>query len=196
MINTMNSSLFRFVAWQNQFQRAVGHFVSWGTLTLVLITALIVILRYGFETGSIALQESIIYNHAFVFMLGIAYTYNQDKHVRVDVFYTQFSEHKKAWVNLLGNLFFALPTVFFIAWVGWDYVAASWRIHETSSEAGGLGYVYLLKTLILVMDGLLFLQVLSHIAHNVLRLTEPELAKQLDQTPATQEEVDDKEATV
>jgi TRAP-type mannitol/chloroaromatic compound transport system permease small subunit len=196
MINVMNSSLFRFVTWQNQFQRAVGHFVAWGTLTLVLITALVVILRYGFETGSIALQESIIYNHAFVFMLGIAYTYNQDKHVRVDVFYTQFSERKKAWVNLLGNLFFALPTVFFIAWVGWDYVAASWRIHEASSEAGGLGYVYLLKTLILVMDGLLFLQVLSHIAHHFLHLTEPELAKQLDQPPATQEEVDDKEATV
>ncbi len=191
----MTTLLTQFYLWQHRLQLKLGHLVAWGTLLLVLVTALVVILRYGFNTGSIALQESILYIHATVFMLGISYTYNQDRHVRVDVFYANASERKRHWINLLGNLFFALPTLAFILWIGWGYVSASWAIHETSTEASGLGYVYLLKTLILIMPILMILQVLGQMVYQGFVLFKPEVAEQLK--AATQpSDINEQEATV
>ena len=169
----LHAFLSTFIHHQNRFQNRFGNLVAWGSLTLVLITALVVVLRYGFNTGSIAMQESIMYNHAILFMLGIAYTYTHDQHVRVDVFYSRFSARKKAWVNLLGTLLFTLPAMGFIIWSGWDYVANSWQIGETSAEAGGLEYLYLLKSLILIMALLMALQALSIIANSYLTLFNP-----------------------
>ncbi len=166
----LSSVLNGFIKRHNQIQNQFGNFVAWGSLTLVLITALVVILRYGLNTGSIAMQESIMYNHAILFMLGIAYTYLHNEHVRVDVFYGQFSPQRKAWVNLIGSLLFTLPVMFFILWSGWDYVSASWQIKETSAEAGGLAYLYMLKSLILIMAILMIMQALSVMAQAYLTL--------------------------
>lgn len=166
----LSKILLGFVIKQNQFQKNLGQLVAWGTLSLVLISALVVVLRYGFNEGSIALQESIMYNHAILFMLGIAYTYEQDKHVRVDVFYSQFNERKKAWINLLGTLAFALPVMGFIIWSGWEYVSTSWQIQEGSAEAGGIAYLYMLKTLIIIMAGLVSLQAIAIAIESALTL--------------------------
>ncbi|WP_237262088.1 TRAP transporter small permease subunit [Thiomicrorhabdus immobilis] len=169
-LSNFSQFLTQFVLMQNRFQKHFGKLVAWGSLSLVLITALVVILRYGFNSGSIALQESIMYNHAILFMLGIAYTYEQDKHVRVDVFYSQMHENQKAWVNFLGTLLFALPVMTFIIWSGWEYVSTSWQIREASGEAGGLAYLYMLKTLIIIMAGLVILQSLAVLAKSGLTL--------------------------
>ena len=162
--------LNQFIHAQDRLQIKIGHFVAWGSLTLVILTALVVILRYGFNTGSIAMQEAVMYNHAFLFMLGIAYTYQQNQHVRVDVFYSKASPKRKAWINLLGVIFLVIPSMFYLFWTGWDYVSASWAVKETSSESGGLAYLYLLKTLILIMAGLVILQSFSETAKAWLQL--------------------------
>lgn len=135
-----------------------GRLISWLTLFIVLVTFTVVVLRYVFDFGSIALQESITYLHAFVFMLGAAYTLKHEGHVRVDVFYRKMSTVKKAWVDLLGTLFLLYPVCLFIFIVSWDYVATSWSMFEQSREAGGLAYVYILKTALLLMPLLLILQ--------------------------------------
>ncbi|QCU89259.1 TRAP transporter small permease subunit [Thiomicrorhabdus sediminis] len=179
----LNAFLKRFIGLQNQFQNRIGHATAWLSLTLVLITALVVVLRYGFNTGSVALQESIMYNHAILFMLGMAYTYAQDQHVRVDVFYSQFSAQRKAWVNLIGSLLFALPVVIFIFLSSWDYVSASWAIKEASTESGGIAYLYMLKSLILVMSTLLMLQSLAVMANAYLHI----IAEQPTDLPADTE---------
>ncbi len=173
--------LAQFIRYQNHLQTQIGHIVAWAGLALVGITALVVILRYGFETGSIALQESIMYAHAILFMLGMAYTYQQDKHVRVDVFYAHYSSKQRAWVNLLGTLFLTLPTMVFIFWIGWDYVAMSWSIRETSVESSGIAYLYLLKSLILIMALLMISQALSVAAQAWLTLFAPPLPQPLEQ---------------
>lgn len=141
----------------------IGKCVAWLTLGMMMLTCLIVVMRYGFNAGSIALQESVLYLHALVFMLGAAYTFKADEHVRVDVFYRSFSAKKKAWVNLVGGLIFLLPVTLYTAYLSVDYVAASWRVLETSQEPGGLPFVYLLKTLIPVMMLTLILQGLADI---------------------------------
>lgn len=141
-----------------QISELSGRFIAWLTLFIVLITFIVVVLRYVFDIGSIAMQESISYLHAFVFMLGAAYTLKHDGHVRVDIFYRNMSANKKAWVDLLGTLFLLFPVCLFIFFSSWGYVLTSWSLLEESGESGGLAYVYILKTALLIMPVLLMLQ--------------------------------------
>lgn len=116
------------------------------------------------------MQESVAFMHAGLFMLGIAYTLGSDGHVRVDILYQRLSRRGRAWVDLLGTLLLLVPVCLLILWLGWDYVLQSWRLKEGSREAGGLGGVYLLKSLILIMPSLLLLQGLSWAIRNGLYL--------------------------
>ena len=136
----------------------VGRSIAWLALAMVLTTFVVVVLRYAFDGGSIALQESITYMHAVLFMLGAAYTLQRNGHVRVDIFYQRFSRRGRAWVDLLGTLILLLPVAVFILLSSWGYVLESWHIREGSREAGGIPFVYLLKTLLLLLPLLLTLQ--------------------------------------
>jgi len=147
-----------------------GPAIAWLTLAMVLVTFLVVVLRYGFDLGWIAMQESVTYLHATVFMLGAAYTLQHDAHVRVDIFYRRFGPRGRAWVDLLGTVLFLFPLCAFLIWSSWDYVRVAWLLHEGSREAGGLPGVYLLKTLIPLMSLLLILQGLSILAKSLLTL--------------------------
>lgn len=159
--------MVRFVDTLNE---NVGRAVAWLTFLMVVVTFLVVVLRYAFDIGWIAMQESVTYMHAVVFMLGAAFTFKHQGHVRVDIYYRKYGPRGRAWVDLLGGLFLLLPTTVFIVWVSWDYVANSWQVMEGSREAGGLPGVFLLKTLILVMPSLLALQALVDIARAFLTL--------------------------
>jgi TRAP-type mannitol/chloroaromatic compound transport system permease small subunit len=123
----------------------------------------IVILRYAVGIGPIWLQESVTWMHAAVFMLGGAYTLQRDEHVRVDIFYRGMSPARRAWVDILGIVIFLFPLCGFIIYESYDYVTASWAIHERSRDAGGLPYpfVSLLKSILVVMPILVALQGLS-----------------------------------
>jgi TRAP-type mannitol/chloroaromatic compound transport system permease small subunit len=148
----------------------VGRVVAWLTLFMVLVTFLVVVLRYAFDMGWIAMQESVTYMHATLFMLGAAYTLQRDGHVRVDIFYQRLSRRGRAWVDLLGTLVLLVPVSVYIAWSGWDYVMDAWAIGEGSREAGGIPGVYILKTLILGMPFLVLLQGLAVTLRNGLFL--------------------------
>ncbi len=140
-----------------------GRAVSWLTLAMVLLTFVIVVLRYVFDIGLIWLQETLTWFHAVVFMLGAAYTLQQEEHVRVDIFYRNMSERRRAWVNLLGVIFFIFPMCAFFAWTSWGYVISSWSIGEVSINAGGLPYPFvpLLKSMLLLMPVAVALQGIS-----------------------------------
>jgi len=149
------------IRWLEGISELVGRTVAWLTITMVLATFSVVLLRYGFGIGSIKLQESVNWMHAAVFLLGAAYTLKHDEHVRVDVFYRRFSPHLRAWVNLLGTLLLLLPLAGLMFWSSWDYVAQSWRVSEASGQVGGLPALYLLKTIIPVTAVLLVIQGLA-----------------------------------
>ncbi len=141
----------------------VGHAASWLTLLMVLVTFVIVVMRYVFGTGLIWLQESVTWMHAVVFMLGAAYTLQQEQHVRVDIFYRKMTDKQRAWVNLLGVLVFIFPMCGFFVYISIDYVAGTWSFREVSRNAGGLPYPFipLLKSALLIMPVALALQGLS-----------------------------------
>jgi TRAP-type mannitol/chloroaromatic compound transport system permease small subunit len=148
----------------------VGRTVSWLTLLMVATVLIVVVTRYFVQIGSIALQESVTYLHATVFLLGIACTLKQGGHVRVDIFYRRFSSRRKALVDFCGGLFFLIPVSILIFYSSWDYVLASWAIGETSAENNGLPFVYLLKTLMILMPATLLLQGVAEILKSLLVL--------------------------
>jgi len=152
----------------NTVNEWVGKTISWLTLLMVLTTFLIVVLRYVFDMGWIAMQESVSYMHALVFMLGAAYTLKHNGHVRVDIIYQRCTVKTKAWIDCLGTVLLLMPVMGFIIWSSWEYVADSWSIQEGSRNSGGLPAVYLLKTSILLMAVLLILQSISLFLQNLL----------------------------
>jgi TRAP-type mannitol/chloroaromatic compound transport system permease small subunit len=155
----------------DRINEAVGWLVSWLALGLVLVQFTVVLMRYVFGIGSIPMQEGLIYMHATLFLVAAAYTLKHDGHVRVDIFYRGASATAKAWVDLMGSLVFLLPVMWVIWNTGFPYVAASWSIHEGSTETAGIQAVFLLKTMILVFAVLVAVQGISTIIHCILRLT-------------------------
>lgn len=148
----------------------VGRAIAWTALAMVLVQFTVVLMRYVFGVGSIWLQESVIYFHALLFMVGAGYTLLHGGHVRVDIFYREASDKYKAIVDLGGVILLLLPVCALILITAFPYVSASWRILEQSTETSGIPAVYLLKTLILVFGGLLAVQGLSLACRSLLVL--------------------------
>lgn len=136
----------------------LGRSISWLNLLMAIVIFVIVLLRYWFSIGSVALQESVTYLHATMFMLGISYTFQHNGHVRVDIFYRSFPPRRRAIVDLIGLLLFLIPTCVLIISSSWDYVMASWATGERSEESSGIAFVYGLKTLMIIMPALLIIQ--------------------------------------
>ena len=154
------------------FTRGFGKCLSWLLLLMMVASCLVVILRYGFGIGIIALQESVTYLHGTVFMLGAAYTLQQNEHVRVDIFYRNYSERKKAWIDALGILIFLLPFCALIFLSSLGFVGNSWGMRETSGEPGGIPAVFLLKSLVPLMAVLLAIQGIAELLRNTLIICE------------------------
>lgn len=161
----------------------IGRAISWLTLAMVLIACFVVLMRYGFAWGRVWIQESYVWMHGIVFMLGAGYTLLHNGHVRVDIFYRPAGARFKAWVDLLGSLLLLAPVVVMVFWFSWPYVIESWSRFETSREAGGLPGLFLLKTVILGFCVLILAQGLSLAAHSILVLARhPEFAPHDDET--------------
>jgi TRAP-type mannitol/chloroaromatic compound transport system permease small subunit len=139
----------------------VGRGAAWAALYIVMAQFVVVVLRYVFDTGSIWLSETIIYGHATLFMLAAGWTLYAGGHVRVDVFYAEFSPRTRAAVDLAGALLLLLPFMLVFAWFALPYVGRSWEILERSRETSGLPLVFVLKTLIPLFTLLMALQGVS-----------------------------------
>jgi TRAP-type mannitol/chloroaromatic compound transport system permease small subunit len=153
----------------DRISHATGKLVAWLTLLMVVVTCIIVAMRYVFDAGLIWMQESVIWMHGTVFMLGAAYTLLHEDHVRVDVFYRAMSERRRAWVDLIGVVIFLLPLCMLLAVKSYDFAAFSWSIQEASRESGGLPYplVSILKSVLVVMPIAVGLQGISLLLRSV-----------------------------
>ena len=147
----------------DRFSRATGEILSWLTLAMVIVTFVVVIMRYVFDAGMIWMQESVIWMHAAVFMLGAAYTLLLEEHVRVDIFYHKMSARRRGWTDLIGVVVFLLPLCGLLAYKSYDFAAVSWSLHESSREPGGLPYplIPMLKTIVVIMPVAVALQGIS-----------------------------------
>ena len=156
----------------DRFSSVAGKVTSWLTLIMVVVTTVIVIMRYVFDAGLIWLQESVTWMHAAVFMIGAAYTLLHEEHVRVDIFYRRTNAYRRAWIDSLGVLIFLLPLCAYLAYASYDFAAASWSIRESSREPGGLPYplIPILKSIVILMPVTVALQGLSLLARALGRI--------------------------
>jgi TRAP-type mannitol/chloroaromatic compound transport system permease small subunit len=137
---------------------AIGRAAAWCCLYVVVAEFALVVMRYAFGIGSIRIQESVIYAHAALFMLAVAWVMQGDGHVRVDIFYADARPRAKAAIDFLGAVVFLAPFAVALMMLSVPYAVRSWRLLEHSPEASGLPFVYLLKTLIPLFALLLGLQ--------------------------------------
>jgi TRAP-type mannitol/chloroaromatic compound transport system permease small subunit len=165
----------RLVMMLNKLADATGTCIAPLTFFMMLLTCVVVIGRYWFNTGLTPVAEGVMFLHACVFMLGIAYTLRAGGHVRVDIIYQRLSGRGKAFIDLLGAVFFLFPFTAFIFIASLDYVGLSWRLQEGSPEPGGLPGTYLLKSLIPLMAMLLGLQGIAEVLR-CLQILVPEIA--------------------
>ena len=177
------AALATFVRFVDRLNDALGRGVAWLTLAMVLVVFAVVILRYVYAIGWVWMQESYVWLHGTVFMLGAGYTLLHNGHVRVDILYRAAGPRYKSAVDLLGSLLLLLPMVVVVFVVSRPYVAASWQKLEESRQAGGLPGLFLLKTVILAFCLLLGLQGLALAGRSVLALTGKEDARPVEDRP-------------
>lgn len=159
--------------------RHIGQLGAWLGLLLVCVVSFNVIARYLFGLGSVALQETEWHLMAAAALLGMSYGLNQGGEVRVDVLYARFPPRLQKWVDLAAALLLTAIAVI-IAWLSLAYVQSSYSIGEGSPDPGGLGYRYLLKSVLPLAFGLLALQGVAMIGHALLRLSRSDQTSQPD----------------
>lgn len=143
------------------------------SITLAFLVLLIVydaLMRYIFQSGSIALQELEWHLFDVVILLSIAYTLKENAHVRVDIFFDNFSNKYKKLIDIFTTLFFILPFSLLIIYFSYDFVLMSFTQMEASSNPGGLEYRYLVKSLMPLAFVFVILQAISKLISDVKEL--------------------------
>ena len=146
--------------------RRVGHAVYWLILAAVLVSAANALSRYLFDVSSNAWLELQWYLFSAVFLLAAGYTLLHNEHVRIDVIFGHLPPRLRAWIDLIGGIFFLLPMAIIIMTLSWPMFVDSYRINEYSSDAGGL-LRWPVKLLIPVGFMLLALQGVSEIIKRI-----------------------------
>lgn len=139
----------------------VGRFVSWATLLLVAVTFADVVMRYFFNKSFVFTQELEWHVFAFIFLMGAGYTLMVDGHVRVEVFYGKLGKKGRAWINLIGVLFFLIPSCVMFVKTAIPFVYKSLLVMEGSPDPGGIPFRFLLKGCIPAGYTLILLQGVS-----------------------------------
>ena len=131
-----------------KFINFIGKFISLMIPTIALLMIVIIVARYFLGIGLTGIQELVMYMHALIFLGCAGYVHYKDEHVRVDIFYREASNSYKAKINFFLSLLFLLPLCFVVGYYSIELIYMAWKIKEVSTEAGGLGFVYIQKTLI------------------------------------------------
>ena len=131
-----------------KFINFIGKFISLMIPTIALLMIVIIVARYFLGIGLTGIQELVMYMHALIFLGCAGYVQYKDEHVRVDIFYREASNSYKAKINFFLSLLFLLPLCFVLGYYSIELIYMAWKIKEVSTEAGGLGFVYIQKTLI------------------------------------------------
>jgi TRAP-type mannitol/chloroaromatic compound transport system permease small subunit len=146
-----------------------GHIANWAVLWACLISAGNAFSRYLFSESSNGWLEIQWYLFAAMVLLGGPYTLKMNEHVRVDLVYGMMSERARLWVDIIGGILFLLPICCILVYFTWPWFVESWRINESSSNAGGL-VRWPVKLILPVGFGLMALQGVSEIIKRIAAL--------------------------
>lgn len=138
--------------------RKAGQAAGWLAFLLVILICFDVFMRYVFSNSQEWMLELEWHLFALVFLLGGAYALQKDQHVRVDVWYVKRDKRTKAWINLLGTVFFLVPWCAVVVYTSFGYAENSLLINERSPDPGGLPARYIIKFSITLGFCLLLIQ--------------------------------------
>jgi len=155
--------LSRFIDSVNEW---VGRGVYWLILVSVLVSSGNAVVRYSLSRSSNGWLEIQWYLFSAVFLLGAGYTLRHNEHVRIDIFYSRLKPRTRAWIDILGGIFFLLPMTLIILSFAWPMFVDSWVLNEYSTDAGGL-IRWPVKLLIPVGFALLLAQGVSEIVKRI-----------------------------
>jgi TRAP-type mannitol/chloroaromatic compound transport system permease small subunit len=156
--------------WIDNLNEWVGRGVGWVTLALVLVIFVDVVMRYLFNTSYVFTQELEWHLFAFIFLIGAGYTLLHDGHVRVDIIYQRLGLKGRAWINLLGVIFFLIPGCLMVMSTSWKFTVNSFMIMEGSPDPGGIPFRFIVKGCIPAGFFLLLIQGLSLAMHSLMQI--------------------------
>ena len=151
----------------DKFADAIGYFTAFVMVLMILNVTYDVVMRYFFNTGSLAMQELEWHLFSVIILLGISYTLKEDGHVRVDLIYDRLTEKKKAKINMVGSAIFIIPVALLIGVESIPYVIESFNSNEISPDPGGLEYRWIVKSLIPLSFFLLIITAIGFFIKNL-----------------------------
>lgn len=129
-----------------------------------------VILRYALNTTKTWVIELEWHFFSLLFLFGMSYALQEDKHIRVDLFYEKYSPRQKMLVDTVGHVFFLIPWCIVVMVTSYKYTANSFYINEGSPNPNGLPYRYVIKFCVLLGFFLLMITGIAKIIDNIVSL--------------------------
>ena len=192
-----NAFLWGGVVALEGFANAVGRLFAWAGLLMVIQQVVIVFMQRIFAASEIAIgfgqafsfdiswwsEELKLYN-AMVVALCVSYTFVQQGHVRVDLFYSAARFRTRKIIDMFGALFFMMPMAVITWMYGWYFLwrhlitpkpsasedldrlmmkarAFRWNVETIGFSPNGFNAYFLFKVLLVAFAGLVFLQAVA-----------------------------------
>jgi len=144
----------------------LGHILYWLILAAVLISAANATVRKLFNYSSNAYLEIQWYLFSALFLFLAGYTLLNNEHVRIDIVTGRMSARTRAWIDIVGTLFFLLPMAIIIMWLSWPVFVDAYDRHEVSTNAGGL-IIWPARLMVPIGFALLIVQALSELIKRI-----------------------------
>ena len=122
----------------DRLNERIGGLCNWLVLAACIVSAANAMIRYAFSYSSNGYLELQWYMFAILVMFGASYTFRRNEHVRVEILYVMLSERGQLWLDLIGTLFFLIPSCLLLSYLSWPFFADSYHTLEMSGNAGGL----------------------------------------------------------
>jgi TRAP-type mannitol/chloroaromatic compound transport system permease small subunit len=116
----------------------IGYVCNFLVLAACIVSAANAMIRYAFGYSSNGWLELQWYMFAILVMFGASYTFKRNEHVRVEIFYLFLTERGQLWLDLIGTLFFLIPSCLLLSYLSWPFFYQAYAVGEVSSNAGGL----------------------------------------------------------
>ncbi|MBI5252750.1 MAG: TRAP transporter small permease subunit [Desulfomonile tiedjei] len=164
----------KFVRAVDAFNEFFGRYVALLILPLVFVVCYEVVARKLFRSPTIWAFEVTVWLYGAHFLLGAAYTYLHDRHVRIDILSQKLPSRVQVWLSIITFVFIFVPFVGCLSYAAVMYAAHSWAGWEHSWSAWKPP-LYLYKTVMPVGLILLFVQGLAKFVRDIYRLKGEEI---------------------
>ncbi|HOF03222.1 MAG TPA: TRAP transporter small permease subunit [Atribacterota bacterium] len=134
----------------NNISEIAGQIVKYLLMALIVVLCYEVVARYFFSRPTNWVLETSKMLMGTFGACGWAYTFLHEGHVRVDVFYSNFSRRTQAWVNVIMSIIFLFPICIILIAAGIRWAAFAWKIGEKMVESSWLPPAAPFRTILVV----------------------------------------------